>query len=96
MGRGSFSFGAGFGVFSLFFMLGEAMSGASQIGVWLGLVMALGTAGAFIPLALFRPMEIPALQSLNLPLTKPHGALVIALTAGISLGFVYMILAVIA
>jgi hypothetical protein len=86
---------AGFGLFAIFFMLGAITDYGSmaRAGVWLGLVAAIGTAGAFVPLAIFRPVESPTLHSLNFPLMKPHGGLVIAAVCGLGLGFLYMILA---
>ena len=85
--------GAGFAAFAFFFMLGGIIRyRGSGAGVWVGLVGALGLAGALITLAIFRPVESPTLQSLNLPLMKPHGGLVVAVVVGVGLGFVYLIL----
>ncbi len=86
---------AGFGIFAFFFMLGGVMQHihVASVGLWIGLIMSMGTAGAFITLALFRPLEAPALQSLPLPFMNPHGGMITAVTAGVMLGFLYMILA---
>jgi hypothetical protein len=54
--------------------------------------MAIGAAGAFITLAVFRPVEAPALQELKLPLMKPHGGLILAAAGGAVVGFFYLIL----
>ena len=65
-------------------------------GVWIGLVAAIGTAGSFVTLALFQPVESPTLHSLNLPLMKPHGGLILAGLSGLVLGVFFLILAAIA
>jgi hypothetical protein len=85
---------AGFGILAFFIMLGGliAYGGEARVGVWLGLFMAIGAAGAFITLAVFRPVESPALQELKLPLMKPHGGLILAAAAGVVIGFFYLIL----
>jgi hypothetical protein len=89
--------GAGFGAFAVFFMLGGVIRyHGSGAGIIVGLIAALGVAGALITLAIFRPVESPALQSLNLPLMKPHGGLVVAVVAGAGLGLLYLILTAIA
>src|SRR5262249_53912758 len=61
---------AGFGTFAFFFFLAEVVRFGSyaKAGIWIGLVAAMGAAGAFITLAVFRPMESPALQSQSMPL----------------------------
>jgi hypothetical protein len=84
--------GAGFATFAIFFMLGGIIRyHGSGAGVWVGLVGALGLAGALITLAIFRPVDSPTLQSLNLPLMKPHGGLVVAVMVGVGLGLLYLI-----
>jgi hypothetical protein len=89
--------GAGFGIFAVFFLLGAITDygGTARVGIWLGLVAAIGTAGSFVTLAIFRPVESPTLQSLNLPLMKPYGGLVIAGVFGAGCGVLYLILAAI-
>jgi hypothetical protein len=85
--------GAGFAAFAFFFVLGGIIQyGGRGAGLWVGLVAALGVAGALITLAIFRPVESPTLHSLNLPLMKPHGGLVVAVVVGVGLGFLYLIL----
>jgi hypothetical protein len=85
---------AGFGILAFFILLGGLIEygGSARVGVWLGLFMAIGAAGAFITLAVFRPVEAPALQELKLPLMKPHGGLILAAAAGVVIGFFYLIL----
>jgi hypothetical protein len=85
---------AGFGTFAFFFFLAEVVRFGShaKVGIWLGLVAAVGAAGAFITLAVFRPMEIPALQSQSLPLLRRHGGTALVVACGIGLGLFYLVL----
>jgi hypothetical protein len=86
---------AGFGAFGFFFMLGAVLSGRTGAGVWVGLLGAMGTAGAFITLSLYRPVAAPAVETLKLsPLMKRHGALFLALAIAGAAGIVYLLLAV--
>jgi hypothetical protein len=89
--------GAGFGSFAFFFTIAEVIKlgkygAGAKAGVWLALVAAIGIAGAFITLALFRPLETPMTQSLTSPVLKRHGGLFLAIASGVGLGFVYLVL----
>jgi hypothetical protein len=83
-----------FGTFAFFFFLAEVVRFGSnaKAGIWIGLIAAIGTAGAFITLAVFRPMESPALQSLSMPLLRRHGGLALAVVCGVGLGLFYLVL----
>jgi len=85
---------AGFGTFAFFFFLAEVVRFGSyaKAGIWIGLVAAMGAAGAFITLAVFRPMESPALQSQSMPLLRRHGATALAIACGIGLGLFFLVL----
>ncbi len=88
---------AGFGVFTVFFMLGAVVEYGSnaRAGVWIGLVAAFGVAGAFATLAFFRPLELTLPDSQRVaPFLKRNGALLIAVGAGAGLGFLYLLLAI--
>jgi hypothetical protein len=89
----------GFGTFSFFVMLGAMMEygGAAGAGVWVGLFAALGVGGAFITLSLYHPVETKTADAVKLsPLLKRHAALFLALAVGGGLGFIYLVLAVLA
>jgi hypothetical protein len=85
---------AGFGTFAFFFFLAEVVRFGShaKAGIWIGLVAALFTEGAFGTLAVFRPLESAALQSLSMPLLRRHGGLALAVACGIVLGLFYLVL----
>jgi hypothetical protein len=88
---------AGFGVFAFIYMLAEVIRcgrfGGAQVGVWLGFVAALFIAGAFVTLAVFRPLE---LAGAGAPFLKRFGALLIAVGTGVTLGVVYLLLTALA
>jgi hypothetical protein len=102
----SAALGAGFTVFALFYTLSAIIKFSASIpsgagvgigaGVWVGLAAAIFGSGAFVTLTLFRPIESPALHSLNLPLMKPHGGLVLAAGSAVVLGVIYLILTILA
>jgi hypothetical protein len=91
---------AGFGVFSFFYMLGILLEYPGMIrgaGIWIGLIAALGVGGAFITLALFRPAESSAATTVKLsPLLKRHAALFLSLAGGGGVGFLFLLLSIIA
>jgi len=92
---------AGFGIFAFWFFLTEMiwitrLFSSAKAGIWIGLFAAIFAAGALTTLAVFRPMESPALQSLSAPLLRRHGGLFLALASGAGLGFIYLILTVLA
>ncbi|MCI0458763.1 MAG: hypothetical protein L0Z62_17530 [Gemmataceae bacterium] len=90
---------AGLGVFAFFFMLSAILryGGAARAGVWVGFVASLFAAGAFVTLAVFRPLELaaPASQSLS-PFLKRYGALLLAGGVGAGLGIIYLVVTAIA
>jgi hypothetical protein len=90
--------GAGFGTFAFFVMIGElsraSRMGGSSVGLWLGLVAALGIIAPFIVLGVQRPLDWPHLKKLNLPpIMQRFGALAASLVGALLLGFLYLVLA---
>jgi hypothetical protein len=89
--------GAGFGVLAFFVMLGAVIQYGrfSGGGVILGLICTLFIGGAYITLALFRPLESPVFPTLSAPLLKRHGGLFLAIGSGAVLGILYLMFAAI-
>jgi hypothetical protein len=90
--------GAGFGTFAFFVMIGElsraSRTGGSSVGLWLGLVAALGIIAPFIVLGVQRPLDWAHLKTLNLPpIIQRFGALAASLVGALLLGFLYLVLA---
>ncbi len=93
--------GAGFGSFAVLYFVASMIKvgnyyGGAKAGIIVGLIAAIGVAGALITLSLFRPYEPPLTQSLGSPLMKRHGALFGAIAAGVALGFVYLVVTALA
>jgi len=88
---------AGFGVFSFFFMLGAMLeySGHTGAGIWIGLIATLGVGGAFTTLSLHRPLAVPEPSQTPVGM-KRHAALFLSLAVGGGLGFLYLLLAILA
>jgi hypothetical protein len=60
-----------------------------------GLLAALGVAGAFVTLSLYHPVVSPAVERVKLPpLLKRHAALFLALALGAGLGFFYLVFSI--
>jgi hypothetical protein len=91
--------GAAFGTF-LFFVIMAEISNASRggrvlVGLWIGLLAALGILGPFVTLAILRPLDWPYLKGLNMPPgAQQYGALMISQGAALLWGILYLLITV--
>jgi hypothetical protein len=85
--------GAAAGLYALVFFLIFLIRGAGSfagIGLWIGLLAALGATGTFIFCSIRCPFRLPALDKKGTPpFLRDHGALVGILAIGLILGLVF-------